>query len=383
MIASLGAAVLALLVAADSLRWRAEIVSEGRARNEPGPGEHAEVGEMELRARLGLVALDAPELAELTYAPRVLLQRTFFGSSLATGNATQQAGQLRLGARLAPTTVLSWYTTAEWGMVDYSPLSGAPIPGAVSLPSQRFVSTLALETMLDLSHRFSSRLRFSTRAGFRRSGGLGYDAVRVLPREMGPAAIARLEWDATRTSLLSVDADVAEHRFSARQFSALSSVLGAWTVHTSRQVVVEAAGGGAVFRSLDGRFTEYPAAVLGVAVENHPREDRVVRGSVRARLVPAINSFVEQVTETLRGEATAALSDGRFRILVEGSSGYAVRGADRGARDVRFGARSDWALTRTWSIEGGLRTAWTNQTVFRGWQSEAFIGLRFGDAGAL
>ena len=63
--------------------------------------------------------------------------------------------------------------------------------------------------------------------------------------------------------------------------------------------------------------------------------------------------------------------------------GDAVRGADRGARDVRIGARSGWALTRTWSIEGGLRTAWTNQTVFRGWQSEAFIGLRFGDAGAL
>ena len=200
---------------------------------------------------------------------------------------------------------------------------------------------------------------------------------------MGPAATARLECDATRTSLLSVVADVAEHRFSARQFSALSSVLAAWTVHASRQVVVEAAGGGAVFRSPDGRFTEYPAALLGVAVENHPREDRVLRGSVRARLVPAINPFVEQVTETVRGEATAALSDGRLRILVEGSSGYAVRGADRGARDVRFGARPAWALTRTWSIEGGLRTAWTNQTVFRGWQSEAFIGLRFGDAGAL
>src|SRR5205823_1798168 len=83
-------------------------------------------------------------------ALRLLLQRTFFGSSLASGNATQQAGQLRLGAHLAPTTVLSWHTIAEWGMVDYSPLSGAPIASPVSLPSQRFVNTLALETMLDL-----------------------------------------------------------------------------------------------------------------------------------------------------------------------------------------------------------------------------------------
>src|SRR5437762_5840903 len=302
MVASLGAAVLALLVA-QPIRWRAEMTRAGRARNEPGSGVHAEVGVMELRARVGLVALDAPELAELTYAPRVLLQRTFFGSSLASGNATQQAGQLRLGAHLAPTTVLSWHTIAEWGMVDYSPLSGAPIASPVSLPSQRFVNTLALETMLDLSHRFSSRLRFYTRSGFRRSGGLGYDAVQILPRQMGPAATARLEWDATRTSLLSVVADVAEHRFSARQFGALSSVLAAWTVHTSRQVVVEAAGGGAVFRSLDGRFTEYPAGLVGVAVENRPREDRVLRGSLRARLVPAINPFVEQVTETLRGDA--------------------------------------------------------------------------------
>jgi len=381
MIASFGAAVLALV--AQPVHWRAEIGSQERARNEPGPGEHAQLGEMELRAGLGLTAVGAPGLAEVTYAPRFLLQHTFSGSALTTGNATQQAGVLRLGTRLAPTTVLSWYTRADWGLVDYSPLSGAPIAGAVSLPSQRFVSTLALETMLDLSHGFSSRLRLSTRAGFRRSGGLGFDAVRVLPRQVGPAATARVEWDATRTSLLSIVADVAEHRFSARQFSALSSVLAGWTIHTSRQVVVEAAAGGAVFRSLDSQLTAYPAALVGLAVENHPREDRVLRGSLRARLSPAVNPFVEQVTEALRGEAVAELSDGRLRILAEGSSGYAVRGADRGARDVRIGARSGWALTRTWSIEGGLRTAWTNQSFFRGWQSEAFVGLRWGNAGAL
>ena len=109
----------------------------------------------------------------------------------------------------------------------------------------------------------------------------------------------------------------------------------------------------------------------------------MLRGSLRARLSPAVSPFVEQVTEALRGEAVAELSDGRLRILAEGSSGYAVRGADRGARDVRIGARSGWALTRTWSIEGGLRTAWTNQSFFRGWQSEAFVGLRWGNAGAL
>ena len=39
------------------------MVSQERARNEPGPGEHAQLGEMELRAGLGLTAVGAPGLA--------------------------------------------------------------------------------------------------------------------------------------------------------------------------------------------------------------------------------------------------------------------------------------------------------------------------------
>jgi hypothetical protein len=108
-----------------------------------------------------------------------------------------------------------------------------------------------------------------------------------------------------------------------------------------------------------------------------------LRGSLRVRLAPGINPFTEEATETLRGEANAEFSEGRLRIAVEGTDAYAVRGAYRGARDYRLGVRSFWSLTRVWSLEGGLRAAWTNQVPFRGWQSEAFIGLRWADTGAL
>jgi hypothetical protein len=248
------------------------------------------------------------------------------------------------------------------------------------------VDTLNLESMLELEHKFSPLLRLSTRAGFRRGGGLGSEATQILPRQAGPAATARLDWDADRINRLSLVADAEQHRFSATPSnpsgsSTLSNVLAGWTVHTSRQVAVDAAGGAAVFRGPTGGSTAYPAGTLGVAVEGHPREDRTLRGSLRARLLPVINPFVEDVTVAVRGEAMAELSDGRLRVVAEGSSGTAVQGAASGSRDIRLGARSIWALTRTWSVEGGLRSAWTNQVPFVGWQTEAFVGIRWGDSG--
>src|ERR1700682_6480457 len=49
-------------------------------------------------------------------------------------------------------------TALDWGLTDFSTLSGQLAPSAVvPLPSQRFVRTLGVETMLDLTHAFSRR----------------------------------------------------------------------------------------------------------------------------------------------------------------------------------------------------------------------------------
>jgi hypothetical protein len=321
MIPSMAAAALGLLLAAgEPVRWSADVQTQSRARDEPGVDDRAAaLGEIELRGHFGLLANGAAGAAALTYAPRALLQHVFSGSPLTGGNATQQGGQLQLETRLAPTTRLTSRTLVEWGRTDYSPLSGTPIPEAVSLPSQRFVRTLVVDTMLELAHAFSRRLRLSVGAGFRRSGGAGHAAIQILPYQVGPQATAGLTWDAHRTNAFSLVATVAESRFADQRFIVLSNVLAGWRLRASRQVVFDAAAGGALFRMSDRQLVSYPAGSLGLAWEPPPGIGRDLRASLHVRLSPGINPFTEEATEMLRGEANAELSEGRLRIAVEGT----------------------------------------------------------------
>jgi hypothetical protein len=52
------------------------------------------------------------------------------------------------------------------GWTDFSPLSGQLTPPVVGrLPSERFVRTLGVETMLEITHAFSRRLQLSVAGG--------------------------------------------------------------------------------------------------------------------------------------------------------------------------------------------------------------------------
>ena len=95
-------------------------------------------------------------------------------------------------------------TALDWGLTDFSTLSGQLAPSAVvPLPSQRFVRTLGVETMLDLTHAFSRRPQLPVAAGLQRGGGVGHDAVSALPFQMGPQAAASLGRAADRTNTIS------------------------------------------------------------------------------------------------------------------------------------------------------------------------------------
>ena len=57
-------------------------------------------------------------------------------------------------------------------------------PGA-ELPSQRFVRTLGIDTMVELTHAFSRRLQLAVAAGIERGAGW-HDAVAVLAIQASP-----------------------------------------------------------------------------------------------------------------------------------------------------------------------------------------------------
>ena len=186
----LAAALGLLLAASETVGWEAAAETQERAREEPTADGRARYSELGLRAQLGLSAQGPDGRAALTYAPSFLFSQAISGPA-EPGTAARQSGRLMLETRLDPTTRLGWRTSAEWGLTDFSPLSGQlarPVVG--QLPSQRFVRTLGIDTMLELTHAFSRRVQLAVAGGMERGGGLGHDAVAALPIQVGPKANA-------------------------------------------------------------------------------------------------------------------------------------------------------------------------------------------------
>jgi len=163
------AASLGLLLAAgEAIRWNAAAEVQARGRDEPGVTEAGRSGlaELDLHGQLGLSPQWPDGAATVTWSPSLLLRQAVSGAPETTGNGTRQLGRVELRARLAPTTRLISRTSVDWGLTDFSPLSGQVTPLLVGpLPARRFVRTLGVETMLDMTHAFSRRLELSVGAG--------------------------------------------------------------------------------------------------------------------------------------------------------------------------------------------------------------------------
>jgi len=104
-----------------------------------------------------------------------------YGVPTGNGNSTLHGGGLELQTRLAPTTRLASRTVLTWGLTTFSPLPDRwRRQRSAPCRRKRFVRTLGVESMLDLTHGFSRRCD-AVAAGIQRSGGLGHEAVSVLP----------------------------------------------------------------------------------------------------------------------------------------------------------------------------------------------------------
>jgi|SRR6267143_360880 len=378
-------ASLGLIVAlGDSIRWNASVETQMRAIDEPGPDRRAGLGELDVHAQVGLSTQGPDGVATLTYSPSFLLRQAMYGVPTGNGNSTLHGGGLELQTRLAPTTRLASRTVLTWGLTDFSPLSGQVAPPTVGpLPPQRFVRTLGVESMLDLTHAFSRRLRMSVAAGIQRSGGLGHEAVSVLPIQVGPKATVSLAWAMDRTNAVTLLASAAESRFSIGTTAVFANLETNWTHRASSHTLLDAAAGLSVVRSSNPGSSSsagaYPAGALGTSWELPMAPDRTLRTSLRLRLAPGVDQFTALAIQTIRSEGLAELAEGRLRLALTGSHGHVISGA--AVDDLRFEARSSWNATRQWALEGGVSAARTNQLAFQGWQAQVFVGLRWTDRG--
>src|SRR2546425_488234 len=283
----LAAALGLLLAASETIGWEAAAETQERAREEPTGVGRARYSELGLRARLGLSAQGPDGRATLTYAPSLLFSQAFPGRA-EPGTAARQSGRLMLEPRLDPTTRLGWRTAVEWGLTDFSPLSGQlarPVVG--QLPSQRFVRTFGIDTMLELTHAFSRRLQLAVAAGMERGGGLGHDAVAALPIQVGPKANASLVWAADRTDSITLLWSGSQARFSIDRTALFSDLQAGWTHRASPQTVFDATGGLVFVESSapDSPSTTgtYATGVAGVSWNLPVAPQRALRTSAHLR----------------------------------------------------------------------------------------------------
>jgi hypothetical protein len=374
-----------LLAASETTGWEAAVETQERAREQPTGDGRGRYGELALRAQLGVSAKGPDSRAVLTYSPSLLFNQAISGPA-EPGTAARQSGRLLLETRLAPATRVGWRTSLEWGLTDFSPLSGQlvrPIVG--QLPSQRFVRTLGLETMLELTYAFSRRLQLAVAAGMERGGGLGHDAVAVLPIQVGPKANASLVWAADRRDSVTVLWSGSQARFSIDRSAVFSDLQAGWTHRSSAQTTFDAAGGLVFVESFaqDSPSTAgtYATGSAGVGWNVPIAPQRAVRTSLHVRLVPGVDRFTALAIQTVRGEGTAEVTEGRLRLGVAASEARVISGVSEGADELRLEARSSWRAARGWSVEGGLGAAWTNQAPFVGWQVQGYLGLRWAALG--
>src|SRR5882672_933802 len=255
---TLACASLGLVLATEAIRWNATLDTQTRSRDEPSGEARVRYGELDLRGNLELSTSGPDGSAALTWLPSFLLSQGISGPAM-DSNASQQGARLELKTRLAPATRLTSLTSFDWGTTDFSPLSGQltrPVVG--QLPSQRFVRTLGLQTMLDLTHTFSPRLELSVAAGVQRSGGLGHEAVSVLPFVVGTQAAISLAWVADRLNAVTLRWSGAESRFSIDRFSVLSDLSSSWTHRASPRTVLDATAGLVFIHSSPGDAASPP-----------------------------------------------------------------------------------------------------------------------------
>jgi len=286
----------------------------------------------------------------------------------------------------------------DWGLTDFSPLSGQLTPSVVGpLPTQRFVRTLGVETMLDLTHAFSRRLQLSAAVGLQRSGGVGHDATAVLPFQVGPHATASLTWAADRTNTVTLLASASGSRFSATYIpvsgrtsaSSLTSLLSrleaGWTVRAGSHTVLDAAAGLALARSWGQDFNSlgiYGSGALGAVWDMPMAPQRALRTSVHARLVPGVDRLTALAILVARAEGNAELTEGRMHLGATASEGHVVSGDEVGRDELRLEVYSSWVATRNWTLEARMGAARTNQFPFTGWQFQALVGLHWTDRGS-
>jgi len=400
VIASLGL----LLATGEERGWIAGVQMLARGRAEPSvsglPESQIEgVGEIELAGRLGLFAKSTANAASLTYVPQLLLRVGLAGAAAGASDSTQQGGRLDLSVSLAPSTRLTSRTTFDWGLTDFSllasqgyPVQGTsldqpgpgptPIPGGGLLPAQRFAHTLTVGTGLGLEHSFFRGLQLDLGADFRRSGGVGHDAVQVLPIQTNEQATGVLRWTVNRANVASLRTSVSQARFSIGRSAIFSGLQLAWSFRASRELLLDADVGTTIARtSTDGVVTHEKYLNGGLKVRWD--SGRTLAASVGASYAPGIDRVSGLPFQSVSADATLEASFRRLRLLATGARGRVISGAAAGTQYFRLEARASWKISPAWSAESSLGAAKTNQAVIAGWQYQLAAGLRWAGGGRL
>lgn len=351
--AALALTLAALTAAATELEYTLSARAETRARS-PLPGDHGAgpTSDVELQPSLTAALSAVPVRFELGYLPTLVI-RDLGGDSpmlpLHRGRASLQWHRERFTARLGE--------DGAWGITDLGPLlttDGSVTPGQVGsarvagqVPYLRSASVLSLEGPL------GAHVLLGGEASYLISGST---TSALLPLQWGPAALARLGWDATPLDRFKTATEFMHADFNTGHSQTLWELTETWNRKLSRPLSLEVMGGAAVIRQLLPIVTGGPlsgvyfdaqpvAGVMLTALVPLPAAVLELRG--RTRLAPYADRFSALVYERLEAVASAQwVYRHELTLGCSGSGAWSFQ--ETGSARV-----SDWLLA------GEATAAWT------------------------
>jgi len=376
--------------------YDASVYSDARGVARPPDAPTAEIG---VNPQLGL-ALVGPRL-ELgaSYLPRLFMQ------DQKPGVQVLHNGALTARWRVDPIWRVAGAAYGSYGIIDLlqSPLVG-PAQSNQFAPRVTQLQYLGANASLRVEGKIAAPYAVYAGLSAFDDGGLGVDAERSLPRQLGARLTGGLSWDASRNDVLGSETIASFTQFTKGQKDTIVALSGRWR-HVVRPdpeerdvdprdiVVGEPArrkDAGEIWMALGvagdahhevGDPTRYAPSLTAEAGARGPLGVSRLEGAASVRATPQADRFTTALYD--RADANASLTwrahpDWTFDTSATG--GMVVDGPQRGQRMATGDARVKWTGIGSCEVVMGVRAWWQTALVgispaFHEWSS--FLGFTY------
>jgi len=307
--------------------------------------------------------------------------------------AVLHRGTLGTKWRLSRKTRLTFDQSLAYGRNDFSPLIGVQgtSPPDPRLPPVLILKYLQSASTIGVTHSTLTGVEWGGSASYSLSGGADQAARNVLPLSRNGALSGHVDFELTRTDVLSATAVGSLTTFSNHARTLVVSGGSGWRHQFSPATQGDVSAGLSITQSVRPGLPDViktgPFASLGVSHRASIRRQQLL-GSARVSYTKAVDPYGGGAYSRVDGILGAEYSPIRslsFTLRAAGSRALS------GPPELRNGLAqvelaSLFAIDRHLSVSAGARTAWysgTARSALQGFLWAAFLGLTVGQQGRL